>query len=239
VTAADGPALDDAFLAAAPDLQGPLARGLTVAHVREPLVNRAVVERATALLAAGGASALAAADLLATARLSDREAAALARAFADAEPAVRAHLCAAIARTRAGADWLASLIAAASEPLQVRAAAAWCARGLPDARSALQLAARSLEGPLATNARAALTGGAGSEAGGRAIRLRAPDGAPLAGRWVTLVSGGLVVFAMTDETGVARVDGVSSATAGAWYADGLSLRAAPAGPGAPIGPTGP
>ncbi len=72
VTAADRPRLDEAFLAAAPDLQGPLARGLAVAHANEPLGNNsAVVDRALSLLAAGGASALAAADLLATARLSD------------------------------------------------------------------------------------------------------------------------------------------------------------------------
>ena len=147
VTAADGPRLDEAFLAAAPGLQGPLARGLAVAHATEPLVyNRAVVDRAMSLLAAGGATALAAADLLATARLSDGQVAALARAFAEAESPVRARLCAAIARTPRGGGWLASLIASSSEPLQVRAAAAWCARGLADARSALELAARESRG---------------------------------------------------------------------------------------------
>ena len=91
----------------------------------------------------------------------------------------------------------------------------------------------SPEGPLATNARAALAGGAGRDSGGRAIRLCAPDGAPLAGRWVTLEGGGLAVAAMTDETGVARVDGFSGATPGAWHTDGLSLQAAPARPGGP------
>ncbi len=34
---------------------------------------------------------------------------------------------------------------------------------------------------------------------------------------------------MTDETGVARVDGLSAVTA-AWRADGLSPQVAPAGP---------
>jgi HEAT repeat protein len=230
VTAADGPPLETAFLAAAPELQGPLARGLAVAHVTEPLVNRAVVDRAMDLLAAGGPSALAAADLLAEARLSDDEVATLARAFADAEPAVRERLCGAIARTRRGGGWLGSLVASSSEPLQVRAAAAWSARGLADARSALEVAARSPERPLATNARAAMAGRAGGrEIGARAIRLGAPDGSPLAGRWVTLEGGGIAVEAMTDETGVARVDGPLNASA-EWRADGLSLRAAPAAP---------
>jgi HEAT repeat protein len=229
VTAADRPRLDEAFLAASPDLQGPLARGLAVAHATEPLVNNsAVVDRAISLLAAGGASALAAADLLATARLSDREVAALARSFADAAPAVRGRLCAAIAHTPRGGGWLASLVASSSEPLQVRAAAAWCARGLADARSALEIAARSPEEPLAANARAALAG-AGKGMGGSALRLRAPDGAPLVGRWVTLEGGGVAVAAMTDETGLARVDGPPNAPA-AWHADGLSPQAAPTEP---------
>ena len=230
VTAGDDAPLAAAFLAAEPDLQGPLARGLAVAHVTEPLVNRAVVERATALLAVGGATALAAADLLATARLSDGEVAPLARAFADAEAAVRARLCAAIAHTRGGGGWLASLISSSSQPLEVRAAAAWCSRGLPDARSALEVAAGSPEGPLATNARAALAGGAGRDGGTRAIRLRAPDGGPLAGRWVTLEGEGLAVAARTDETGVARIDGFSGATPGAWHTAGLSLQGAPTRP---------
>jgi HEAT repeat protein len=234
VTAADGARLEEAFLAAEPGLQGPLARGLGVAHATGPLLdNSAVVDRATALLATGGASALAAADLLATARLSDAEVTALARAFAEAEPSVRGRLCAAIARTPRGGGWLASLMASPSEPLQVRAAAAWCARGLADARSALESAARSPQGPLAANARAALAAGAGKERGGPAIRLRASDGEPLVGRWVTLEGGGVTVAAMTDETGLARVDGPANATVAAWHADGLSPQAAPTGPTGP------
>ena len=38
---------------------------------------------------------------------------------------------------------------------------------------------------------------------------------------------------MTDETGVARVDGLPAGSAAGWRADGLSLQEAPAGP---IGP---
>ncbi len=230
VTAADRQRLDQAFLAAAPWLQGPLARGLAVAHATEPLVhNSAVADRAISLVAAGGASALAAADSSATARLSDGEVAALARAFAEAEPAVRGRLCAAIGHTPRGGGWLASLIASSSEPLQVRAAAAWGAHGLSDARSALELAARGPQGPLAANARAALAG-ARKEMGASAIRLRGPDGAPLVGRWVTLEGGGVAVAAMTDETGLARIDGPPGATDAAWHADGLSPRAGPTGP---------
>jgi hypothetical protein len=37
------------------------------------------------------------------------------------------------------------------------------------------------------------------------------------------------VAAMTDETGLARVDGLGGATPGAWHAEGLSLEAAPTG----------
>ncbi len=230
VTAADGARLEAAFLTAEPPLQWPLARGLAVAHAAEPLADHAVIARALALLATGGADACAAANLLSTARLSDGEEAALAGAFADAAPAVRARLCAAIARTRHGGGWLASLIASAAEPPEVRAAAAWSARGLAEVRPALVVAARGPEGPLATNARAALVSGVARDFGTRTLRLRAPDGTPLASRWVTLEGGGVSVAVLTDETGVARVAGFSGATSGAWHADGLSLRAAPSGP---------
>jgi HEAT repeat protein len=237
VSAADAARVDEAFLAADPGLQGALARALAAAHVAQALTSRAVVERLVAMVSEGGPGALAAADALATARLSDGQAAALARAFADAPPAVRARLCAAIARAPRGAGWLASLIAAPGEPLQVRAAAAWCARDLPDARSALEAAVRGPQGPLAANARAALAVGPHAGNGWRAIRLRAPDGAPLAGRWVTLDGGGTLVAAMTDETGVARVGGLSDAAPGGWRAEGLSLQAAlPRGPFRPTGP---
>ncbi len=89
------------------------------------------------------------------------------------------------------------------------------------------MAAREPEGPLAANARAALAGGARDGAGSATIRVRAPDGTPLAGRWVTLARDGVAVEAMTDEAGTATVGGLGGATAGTWRADGLSLRAAP------------
>jgi HEAT repeat protein len=230
VTAADSAQVDEAFLAADPGLQGALARALAAAHLAQALTSRAVVERLVAMVSEGGPGALAAAAALATARLSDGQATALAHAFADAPPAVRARLCAAIARAPRGAVWLASLIAGPDEPLQVRAAAAWCARDLPDARSALEAAARGPQGPLAANARAALAVGPHGGNGWRAIRLRTPAGAPLGGRWVTLDGGAVPVAAMTDETGVARVGGLSDAAPGGWRADGLSLQAGPTGP---------
>jgi HEAT repeat protein len=237
VTDADAAPLAQAFLAADPavssGLAEPLARAIADAHLEQPLADRAVIDRAIALLEAGGPTAMAVADVLASARLSSGEVVALARAFSDADPPVRARLCVAIARTPHGGDWLASLIASPTEPLQVRAAAAWGARGLPASRPALAVAARDPEGPLATNARAALAAGTRGGAGLAAIRLRAPDGTPLAGRWVTLASDGVAVEAMTDETGFAEIDGLAgattatAATGATWRADGLSLRAEP------------
>ncbi len=223
--AADAERIDRAFLAADLGLQVPLARALAAAHVEKPLVNQAAIDRAIALLPTGGAAALAAADALGTARFSDGEVTALGRAFSDAEATVRGRLCPAIAHTRHGGGWLASLIAASAEPLPVRAAAAWSARSLPEARAALELAARAAEEPLAANARAALAGGGRAGAGGTAIRLDATDGTPIVGRWVTLAGGGVTVWVMTDETGVARVDGISGA--GDWSVAGVNLRAAP------------
>ena len=225
--AGDAERIDQAFLAADLALQVPLARALAAAHAEKPLVNRAVIDRAIALLAAGGVGALAAADALAVARFSDGEAVALARAFSDAETALRGRLCPAIARTPHGGDWLASLIAASGEPLPVRAAAAWSARDLPQAHAALAAIAGGADDPLAANARAALTGGGRGGAGWTAIRLQATDGTPIVGRWITLTGAGVAVQAMTDETGVARVAGLEGAGAATWSAAGISLRAGP------------
>ena len=161
----------------------------------------------------------------ATARLSDGEVAALARAFADAEPAVRGRLCAAIARTPRGGGWLASL-----DRVPVRAVAGAGRRGLVRAR-----ARRRTLGARGRGARPRRT--AGGQRARRAGRRRA-EGARAAarsgcarptvrrssGRWVTLEGGGVAVAAMTDETGLARVDGLSAAATAAWHADGLSLR---------------
>ena len=205
--------------------QGALARGLAVAHAERPLADRAAVDRLIALVAGGGRPALAAADALAVARVSDAGASALVDAAADAEPTLLARLCPALARLSDGGERLATLIAATDQPVTVRAAAAWAARGLGPARGALEAAARADAEPLATNARAALAGGGGS--GWAAVRLRAPDETPVCGRWVRFGTGVRTVVALTDETGVARVAGLDARGAISFEAEGQRLQAAP------------
>jgi HEAT repeat protein len=224
-TAADAAPIEAAFLAAPPPLVAPLGRALAAAHVETPLVGRAAVARALAQLDEGGGRGAAAADLLAAARLSDDDVPRLARAFADAEPPIRAALCAALALAPGGGRWLAAVLADPQEPAAVRAAAAWSARDLPEARGALEVAARGPDGPVAGNARAALAAAGRPGRAWAAVRLRATDGAAIVGRWVTLTAAGLEVRALTDAAGVARVAGL--AIPAAWSAAGLSLRAAP------------
>ena len=205
--------------------QGALARALAVAHADRPLTDRAAVDRLIALVTAGGRPALAAADALAVAHLSDAAGGALLGAAAGAEPALLARLCPVLARLPDGGERLAALIAAADQALMVRAAAAWAARGLGPARGALEAATRATAEPLATNARAALAGGAGS--GWAAVRLRAPDGTPVLGRWVRFRSGVRTVVALTDESGLARVVGLDGRAAISFEAEGQRLQAAP------------
>ncbi|HEY5088469.1 MAG TPA: hypothetical protein VIK30_00790, partial [Polyangia bacterium] len=82
-------------------------------------------------------------------------------------------------------------------------------RGLADARQALEAAALDGEGPVARNAEAALAAPLHAATAWAAARLRAPDGAPLVGRWVTIAdSGGVAVRALTDSFGIARVAGL-------------------------------
>jgi HEAT repeat protein len=220
----DAAGLDDALRKAPGEPSPAFLELLAAAHVDRPLDSRAVVERLLGLVAAGGAPATAAADVLAVARLDDTQVTALARAFADSEASVRARLCPAVARAPRGGEWLAAIIAAADEAPEVRAAAAWAARDARDARGALELAARGPEGPLARNARAALYAGRGGGATWTAIRLGGSDGAPLGGRWVTLGGGGVEVDARTDAAGVARLEGLPAGAV--WRAAGLTLRAA-------------
>ncbi|HEY4396028.1 MAG TPA: hypothetical protein VGP64_18315, partial [Polyangia bacterium] len=232
-TAGGATRLDAALLAARGEPSPAFLDLLAAAHAQEPLENHEVIAPMLELVAAGGRSAAAAADVLAVSRLSDAEAAALARAFPESAPTVRARLCAAIARLPSGREWLTALIAADGEPPEVRAAAAWAARDVRSARAALELAARGSEGPLARNARAALAARshadadahANAHAGWSAIRLLATDGAPSVGRWVTLAAPGIEVDARTDEVGVVRLDGLPPGAV--WRAPGLSLRARP------------
>jgi HEAT repeat protein len=219
--------LDAALVAARGEPTPAFLELLAAAHAQEalPLEDHAVIARVLELVAAGGPSAAAAADVLAAAGLSDAEAAALARAFPESAPTVRARLCAAIARAPGGGEWLTALIAATAEPAEVRAAAAWAARDVPSARATLELAAREPAGPLARNARAALAAGGRQNGAWSALRLLGTGGAPRGGRWVTLSSPGIEVDVRTDDTGVARLEGLPRDAV--WRAPGLSLRARP------------
>ena len=222
---ADRARLEGAFRTAPAGAEAALARGLAAASTGAAIGAQAVVDRLIALVDAGGRPALAAADALAFARLSDRTEGALRDAAARAEPMMLARLCPALARVSDGGARLAALIADAEQPPEVRAAAAWAARGLAPARRALEDAARGELEPLATNARAAL---AGTGAGGwAAVRLQAPDGTPAVDRWVFFGAGATKVAAMTDETGVARVAGLDGRAAVSFEAPAERLQAAP------------
>jgi HEAT repeat protein len=227
VTGTDAERLARAFATAHGDARAPIARALARAHAEQPLVDRSLIDLLMGTVEEGGLPALAAADALAVARVPAGAAGALARVFADAEPMTRARLCAAIARTTGGGAWLAALIGSRDESPEVRAAAAWAARGQTSAHTALETAARAGVGPIASNARAALAAGSPGAMLATAVRLRAPDDTPLVARWVTLRSpGGAAVEARTDLLGVARVFGLPGDRLDL-RAAGLSLRAGP------------
>ena len=196
-----------AFVAARGGDRLALARALAAtagAKAFAPAVASALV----AALGAGGPLALAAADALAAAAVPDSARAPLAAAFAAAAPDVRARLCPAIARLSGGGAWLGALVGDAAEPVEVRAAAAWAARGLGEAESALD-AATSGEGPVAANARAARAFG-DRKAPPTEVRLRTPDGTAEAGQWIAVSAGaGAAVWAVTDGTGAARIEGLA------------------------------
>jgi HEAT repeat protein len=220
----DADPLARAFATARGGARTAIARGLATAHAERSLSDRAVIDPLIAALADGDLLALAAADALGVARIPAGAVAALARAFADAEPMVRARLCPAIASTPDGGPWLATLIATPDEAPEVRAAAAWAARGRAEARSALEAAAREGDGVIAQNARAALSAAARPATGWTAVRLRGPDESPLVGRWVTIGDGGgIAVAAVTDSLGVARIPGLGGARLDL-RAAGLTLR---------------
>jgi HEAT repeat protein len=205
----DAERLAEAFVAARGPERLPIARALA-ATAGAKAFSSAVASALVAALAGGGPSALAAADALAAAALPESARAPLAGAFAGAAPEVRARLCPAIARLPGGGGWLGALVGDTAEPAEVRAAAAWAARGLADAESALATAASAgaADAPVAANARAARAVG-GRKGPTTEIRLRAPDGALDAGRWVAVSAGaGVVVWAVTDEAGAARIEGL-------------------------------
>jgi cellulose synthase operon protein C len=221
-------ALARAFALARGGARAAIVRGLAAAKAgRSSLSDRSLTDRLVAALGDGGAVALAAADALAEARVPADAVPALARAFGDAEPVVRARLCPAIAGTPDGGAWLSALLEARDEAPSVRAAAAWAARGNTDARARLEDATRSADAAIAGNARAALAAGGRPGITWAAVRLRATDDTPLVGRWVTVEDdAGLAIQAMTDSFGVARVAGLPGGHFG-WRAAGLTTRGAP------------
>jgi hypothetical protein len=149
--------------------------------------------------------------------MPDGSRAAFARRFADAPPSVRARLCDAIARLPEGGAWLAALVRAHDETTEVRAAAAWAARGFDDGdvRDALEAATRDDAAPVAANARAARAAGSRARQDGWfAARLRARDGTAVAGRWVAIsFPNAGDVWAVTDDAGGLRLLGPSSGAA--------------------------
>jgi HEAT repeat protein len=210
----DAGRLASAWKAARGPERAALVRALVTAQAGRPFSDSGLLQQLIDALAGEGPLPIASAEALATSPLPAEAHAAVARRFADASPAVRARLCDAIARLPEGGPWLAALIRARDEVTEVRAAAAWAARGLDDgdARDALAAAARDDVGPVAANARAAL---ALASAGRRAkaetwvgTRLRARDGTPVAGRWVTFnVTNAGDVWAVTDDAGGVRLLG--------------------------------
>ena len=214
--AADAGGLAAAWKSARGPERPALARALGAAQAGRPLSDAAVLQQLLDALPGEGPLPIAAADALALTMPPAETHAPLARRFADAAPAVRARLCGAIAKLPEGGPWLAALIRARDETTEVRAAAAWAARGLHDgdARDALAAAARDDDAPVAANARAALALG---PAGRRAptetwvgARLRATDGTPAARRWVAIsVANAGDVWTMTDDAGAVRLLGPS------------------------------
>jgi len=204
----DASRLDAAFRAGAPTRL--LAPALRAAHARDPIADKAIVRRLLDELAGDPARALAAADALAAARLSDEDAVPLAQAARDGEPALRARLCAVISRLSDGPGWLAAWMAPAQPP-EVQAAAAWAARGHPELDEVLRRlsGAGASQSPVAANAAAALVWSK-HPLHGRSVaaRLQEPDGGPAAGRWAIVRGGGLSVATRSDASGGLRVDGL-------------------------------
>jgi HEAT repeat protein len=216
--AGDVPLLASALERARGADRAPLARALAAAGLPPAgsAEEAAVVDRLIALVDDGGDVALAAADALAAApRLPPQRREALARAFGDAEAAVKARLCPALASLPGGDARLLALLADPEQPEQVRAAAAWAARRLlaaaatpaPGAAEALRRASGDPIAPVAANARAALaTAGSAAPRAWAALRLQAPDGTAWPGRWVALTAAdGTTIWAMTDPAGTVRV----------------------------------
>ena len=215
VDARDAGRVAAAWRAAHGPLRIALVRAVAAAHAGRPSDAAGLIPDLLAAIDGGGANARAAADALAVLHVPDDARPTLARAFAGADTATRARLCPAIAQTAGGGAWLASLVQARAEPPEIRAAAAWSARGNNDASEALAAAAAADDGPVGANARAALAvGSAAREGAWTAARLAATDGSDVVGRWLTVTAaGGFVVWAKTDAEGAIRVHGLPAGAA--------------------------
>jgi HEAT repeat protein len=192
-----------------------LLRGFAAAQGGRELDDAALGAQLVETLPGGGPPAIAAADALAGMTIPDDARPGFARRFGEASPTVRARLCGAIARLPDAAPWLVALIRARDEASEVRAAAAWAARGIDDGdvRDALDAAAHDDAAPVAANARAAIAAARGRRSGADAwvgARRRSRDGTPVAGRWVAIsFPGAGDVWTVTDDAGVVRLSGPS------------------------------
>ncbi|HET6282562.1 MAG TPA: HEAT repeat domain-containing protein [Polyangia bacterium] len=220
-TDADAARLDAAVRDTSSAGRAAIVRGLIAAHGAKPIEDGTVIDRLFEMLDEGGPAAATAADALVAARLPDDRAAALVRAFEEAESPVRARLCAAFAK--GGAEALSRLdvvLEDQAEPDDVRAAAAWSAAAVPspERRAVLERLAGARHPAVAANARAALAVAGTANRDGVAlrspgswvgVRLLAPTGAPLPQRWLMArARGGLWIWARTDDDGMARIWGL-------------------------------
>jgi HEAT repeat protein len=193
-----------------------LARAIAATQAGRPFTDGALVLQLIDALGRPGPTAIAAADALSAGSIPEDARPAFARRFADASSTVRARLCAAIAWMPDGGSWLAALVRAHDETTEVRAAAVWAARRIDDAdvRDALAAAARDDVTPVAVNARAAVAAAAGRRSRPESwvgARLRARDGTPVGGRWVTVSFASVgEVWAVTDDAGGVRLFGPTS-----------------------------
>ena len=193
-----------------------LARALAAAQRDREYSDAGLVSQLIDALAGEGPLPIAAADALGAGAIPADARGAFSRRFAEASPAVRARLCGAVAAMPDGANWLAALLRAPDESPEVRAAAAWAARGLDDGdlRDALEAAGADDASPVAANARAALAAMRDRRSRQESwvgARLRARDGTPIAGRWVTVsFAGAGEVWAVTDDAGGVRLLGPSA-----------------------------
>ncbi|MEO8215222.1 MAG: hypothetical protein ABI560_18630, partial [Myxococcales bacterium] len=167
-------------------------------------------------LSVGGAAGRAAAEVLSSFQLDVSTLRELLALVVTLQSPVRARLCSALAHaaSRAADELLANLLSADLDP-GVRAAAAWAAqmrRTEPAVGRALARAQEDREAAVRRNATVASSAASApplsllaSDRGWVRLRVRmlAPGGAPIAGRWVRITAGVQAVWGLTDESGEA------------------------------------